>query len=208
MKTTEQNQFLQFGLCLNNKGYAASLEVGNEVPGFSDKVQEDNMTYKTQKTFTEFKDSVCSKFSDWGLSNTNYSAKKKKVDYWFWDNKYLYPEHDAITDKSTVSHYLRHAKQHDTLEQIHNYIDPLAFTVSIGRPGVSHYHTYKFRCFNLSTIRFIASGGEVPARFIADPGDVLVIKVPFFEYELWMFHCQHWSDTSEERMCGFFKKSV
>lgn len=28
MNTTEQNQFLQFGLCLNNKGYSASLEVG------------------------------------------------------------------------------------------------------------------------------------------------------------------------------------
>ena len=28
MNTTEQNQFPQFGLCLNNKGYSASLEVG------------------------------------------------------------------------------------------------------------------------------------------------------------------------------------
>ena len=25
---TKENQFLQFGLCLNNEGYAASLEVG------------------------------------------------------------------------------------------------------------------------------------------------------------------------------------
>lgn len=25
---TEKNQFQQFGLCLNNEGYAASLEVG------------------------------------------------------------------------------------------------------------------------------------------------------------------------------------
>ena len=28
MNTTKQNQFPQFGLCLNNKGYSASLEVG------------------------------------------------------------------------------------------------------------------------------------------------------------------------------------
>ena len=28
MNTKEQNQFPQFGLCLNNEGYTASLEVG------------------------------------------------------------------------------------------------------------------------------------------------------------------------------------
>ncbi len=28
MNTKEQNQFSKFGLCLNNEGYAASLEVG------------------------------------------------------------------------------------------------------------------------------------------------------------------------------------
>lgn len=28
MNTKEQNQLPQFGLCLNNEGYAASLEVG------------------------------------------------------------------------------------------------------------------------------------------------------------------------------------
>lgn len=72
MNTTEQNQFPQFKLRLNNEGCLAFLEVENEVPGFSDKVQEDNMMYKTQKTFTAFKDSVCSKFSDWESSEALY----------------------------------------------------------------------------------------------------------------------------------------
>ena len=166
------------------------------------------MTYKTQKTFTEFKDSVCSKFHAWGASDADFFVKKK-VNYYFWDNTNLYPEHNAITDRSTVITYLRHAKRHGTLEQIHNYIDPLAFTVQVGRKGnpFTHYHTYTFECYNLSIIRFIA---DASVRFRADAGDILVINVPSFEYEVWGRSCgkNHWSPLVYKKMCGFFNESL
>ena len=36
MKILEKNQFLRFGLCLNNEGYTASLEVGKVYRVISD----------------------------------------------------------------------------------------------------------------------------------------------------------------------------
>ena len=146
------------------------------------------MSHQNKKTFIEFKDAVCSKFSKWG---------EKDIDYWFWDNSKLYPANKVITSGSTTMYYLRHARDHDTLDKIQNHIDPLAFTVRVYKSGFSCDHYYTFRCFHLSMLRYLAADEKV--RSIGD-----------LEHETWGTYRKdsRWDSSVQKKMWGFFNESV
>jgi len=84
----------------------------------------------------------------------------------YWDNQQFYAGNSKVPNGSKVKFYLEQAQKQDTLEDIKNHIDPLAFYVKASRrvsSGMlsSHTHYTRIKCWDLSRIRMIAQGNEI-----------------------------------------------
>ena len=70
----------------------------------------------------------------------------------YWDNSDLYPNYGSIPNETKTQFILKQARNNDTLEQIQDHFEPLAFT--------SNSKSIKLRVWKLSEIKTIAKNGS------------------------------------------------
>lgn len=70
----------------------------------------------------------------------------------YWDNTELYPNYGSIPNETKTQFVLNQAQNNDTLEQIQEHFEPLAFTSNSG--------SIKLRVWKLSEIKSIAKNGS------------------------------------------------
>ena len=78
------------------------------------------------------------------------TSKYKGVHYW--DNSDVYPNNSTVPSETKTKFYLKQAKKNDTLEQIKNHLEPLAFT--------SNSKSIKLRVWKVSAIKSLAEDGS------------------------------------------------
>lgn len=82
----------------------------------------------------------------------------------YWSNSDLTPGYSSVPNSTKAKFYLKQGKENGTLDQVHSYHDPLAFTVNAAsyKNGIvsSKKWSCKFRAWDLTRLSFLTREGS------------------------------------------------
>lgn len=85
----------------------------------------------------------------------------------YWDNANLTPNNSSVASDTKTKFYLNQAQDNGTLDQIHNYHEPLAFTVKAkavkGIIGQKKWYC-NFYVWDASRLSFLSKEGEIKSQ--------------------------------------------
>jgi hypothetical protein len=85
-------------------------------------------------------------------------------DTMYWSNSDLTPDYSSVPDSTKAKFYLKQGKENGTLDKVHSYHDPLAFTVNAAsyKNGIIKSKKWycKFRVWDLTRLSFLTREGS------------------------------------------------